>query len=140
MGQASFVTAAHLRAWRPLRGARVACATVERGLDRRQLLRLIAVLSTLVAASGAIVFATRGGDGQPSEPRHADGYITAVAPGSFVLQPVDGGAPQRFAVRPVDAERIDVPHLEQHRLDQIPVRVFHAGGGRSAYATDVADR
>ena len=108
------------------------------GLDRRELLRLASLLGVLLLVTGAIVLFTQGGGAAP-EQQGLEGVITSVDASGFMLRPQDGGPERRLTVAPQDARTVDIPHLNDHVRDQIPVRVVVRQEGGITYAREVID-
>ena len=113
--------------------------TESEGLSRREVLRLGALLGALLVITGAVVLLTQGGGDSSAESRGIEGTIASVSESSFTLRPKDGGPDRLMTVRPEDARVVDVPHLEQHVRDQIPVRVVVREERGVTYAGEVID-
>ena len=109
------------------------------GLDRRELLRLGALLGALLLVTGAIVLLTQGGDSAEEPAASLEGTIVAVSQSGFTLQPQDGGQQRELGVLPQDAAVVDLPHLQDHVQDQIPVRVLIREERGTTYAREVID-
>jgi hypothetical protein len=109
--------------------------------DRRDLLRMGALLLALLAATGLILALTSGsgGGGTPAGGAQGtmDGILTTVSAQELVLRRSDGGGDQRFVVR--DPRQLDLFHLETHARDQLPSRVFFVRDGDALYAVRVED-
>jgi hypothetical protein len=67
------------------------------------------------------------------------GVIVEVTDQQITLAPDGGGEPERFAVRPIDARRLDLFHLAQHAQARWPVRVVWRAVDGIRYAERVDD-
>ena len=109
-------------------------------MDRREVLRLAALLGTLLVVTGLIVAVTQGGGGSSAAPAGGvEGIITGVSESTFTLKPAGGGPERLMTVRAEDAAIVDVPHLEEHERDRIPVRVVVTEEAGVSYAGEVID-
>jgi hypothetical protein len=97
---------------------------------------LPAVLLALLAVAPACgkARAARSDTPLPS----ADGVITSVT-GTEISLLTGDGSEVAFALRPIDARRIDLVHLQLHARDQLPSRVFYERQGTHVYAVRVDD-
>jgi hypothetical protein len=91
----------------------------------------------LLAGSG-------GGSGSragtaPDGSKYLDGVLTTVSDSELVLTPSDGSSPVRFELRPIDARRLDLFHLELHARDRLPSRVFFTEEGDARTVLRVDD-
>lgn len=99
-----------------------------------------AVLVALLTVTGVVLLFTgsgssEGGGGLESR----DGVLSRVEPTQIVLEPSDGGSAVTYALRPIDARRIDLPHLQAHREQGLASRVFFEREGGALYAVRVDD-
>ena len=109
------------------------------GLDRRDLLRIAGLIAALLAVVGIVLLAGGGGDGAERRTGQARGVLTAVEETQLVLQPDEGGAPQRFEVRPEDRRQLDFFHLRQHAADALPSIVHYEEVDGRRFAVRVED-
>ncbi|HEV2999854.1 MAG TPA: hypothetical protein VGW75_03855 [Solirubrobacteraceae bacterium] len=109
------------------------------GLDRRDLLRLGALIAALLAIVAVVLLAGGGGGASPVSLGQVQGVLTEVTSDRLVLQPADGGAPQEFSIRPHDQRRIDLFHLRQHAADALPSIVHYEEADGTRYAVRVDD-
>lgn len=109
------------------------------GLDRRELLRLAGLLGLLLLVTGAIVLFTQGGGSGQERAAALEGTITSVREDGFTLRPADGGPERELGVQPRDAAVVDLPHLQEHVTDQVPVRVLLREERGVTYAREVVD-
>ena len=112
-----------------------------RAIERRDLIRLGALVAVLLAATRAILAAgagSEGGSDRPSGTRSIDGVLTTVSQAELVITPSDGSAPVRFALTPAEARQLDLFHLELHARDRLPSRRFYVqqGNRRSVVRVD----
>ena len=113
--------------------------------DRRDLLRLTGFLVALLVVAGAIMLATQGGGSDSGEQAAAggqqqiDGLVMQATSELLVLRPSDGSAERRFAIRPTDAPKFDVFHLQQHAADGLPTRVTYVEQDGALYALRADD-
>jgi hypothetical protein len=107
--------------------------------DRRDLLRLGAILAALLVVTAVLLVTTSsGGDGASAPPRGTmDGVLQSVSAQEMVLVPSNGSETVRFAVR--DPRQFDLFHLETHARDRLPSRVHYERDGATLYATRVDD-
>lgn len=110
-------------------------------MNRSDLLRLGALLVGLLAVTAVVVLVTQGGAEKDSAARMAtvEGVLTEVGPDRLVLTPTDGGAPMTFRVRPSDARRLDLFHLQEHSAQGLPTVVTYEREGATLYAVDAQD-
>jgi hypothetical protein len=85
-----------------------------------------------------VVIAGGGGSSAPATGK-MDGVLTEVSQAKLVLQPLAGGEPQEFAVRPEDSQRLDLFHLEQHAADALPSIVYFERVDDTRFAVRVED-
>lgn len=99
-----------------------------------------AVVVALLVVTALVLLATGGGSGSDADRGELsrDGLLTVVEPDRLVLQ-TDGGAETTFAVRPIDARRLDLAHLAEHRDQGLQSRVFFLRQDGELYATRVDD-
>ena len=111
------------------------------GFERGDVVRLVALVVVLLVVSGAIaLFASGGGaDGSGEERGEVTGVITTVTQDRLVLRPLDGTEEQTFAIRGVDARRLDLFHLRQHSAQNLPTRVVWFEDGGTRYALEAVD-
>ena len=109
------------------------------GLDRRELLRLAGLLGVLLLVTGAIVLFTQGDGSAGEQPAALEGTISSVRADGFTLRPADGGPERELGVLPQDAAVVDLPHLQEHVTDQLPVRVLIREERGVTYAREVID-
>jgi hypothetical protein len=110
--------------------------------SRSDLLRMGAVIALLLVATGGVLLATSGGSDDPGRAGGLptmDGVLAAVDTEKLVLTPSGGGSPQTFDVRPIDARRLDLLHLQQHMTQQLPSRVHYLEEDGRRYAVRVDD-
>jgi hypothetical protein len=86
-----------------------------------------------------VVLLAGGGGASERSTGQAQGVLTEVSQSKLVLQPTEGGAPQVFAVRPEDAQRLDFFHLEQHAADALQSIVYYERVDDTRFATRVED-
>src|SRR4051794_30690429 len=113
------------------------------GFERRDLVRLGALIVVLLVVSGAIALASGGGGGgaKGSGPNRGEvtGVITTVTQDRLVVKPLDGSAEQTFAIRGIDVRRLDLFHLQQHSAASLPTKVVWLRDGGTRYAISAAD-
>ena len=112
--------------------------------DRRDLLRLTGFLVALLVVAGAIMRATQGGSDSGDEAaaggqQQIDGIVTEATSENLVLRPAGGSGVMTFSIRPVDAPKFDVFHLQQHAADGLPTRVAHLRQSGALYALRADD-
>ena len=107
--------------------------------DRRDLLRLVALIAALLAIVAVVLLAGGGGGASKATTGSARGILTEVDGDRLVLQPAGGGQPQEFAIRPHDRRRIDLFHLRQHAADALPSIVQYEEVDGTRYAVRVDD-
>lgn len=110
-------------------------------MERRDLVRLTLLIVVLLAVSGLIGLASTGSDDGGGGPSRGEtlGVITTVTQDRLVLDPADGGPAQTFAIRDVDARRLDLFHLRQHSAQRLPTRVLWLDDRGTRYAVDAID-
>jgi hypothetical protein len=88
-----------------------------------------------------LLFAAACGDEpeQVSDRGTLDGILTSVTDEEIVVQPLEGSTPLHFAVRPIDARRLDLLHLRLHASQRLPSRVHYEEVGDTRYVTRVDD-
>jgi hypothetical protein len=109
--------------------------------SRSDLLRMGAVIALLLLVTGGLLLVTSGGsdDRADSKLPTMDGVLASVDGEKLVLTPTGGGSPQTFELRPIDARRLDLLHLQQHMAQQLPSRVHYLEEGARRYAVRVDD-
>jgi hypothetical protein len=112
--------------------------------DRRDLIRLGALLGALLLVAGVIMFATEGGSGSSGAKARAgeatiDGRVLSVTTEKLVLQPADGSPEISFDIRQIDLKRFDVFHLEQHAQQGLLTRVTFIRDKGKLYAVNALD-
>jgi hypothetical protein len=110
--------------------------------QRGDLVRMGAILLGLLVVTGAVLLATSGSGGGSSTIGRGtvDGtLLSASQEQGLLLRPSDGGAVQRFAVRPIDVRRLDFFHLQDHASQKLPSRVHYEEEGGVRYAVRVDD-
>jgi hypothetical protein len=113
--------------------------------ERRDFIRLAALMLVLLVATGAVLFATQGGSDSESgsasgSQQQVDGIVMSVTPDRLVLRPATAGAQDMtFEIRPVDRDRFDVFHLQQHAADGLATRVTYTQEGATLYAVSAID-
>ena len=99
----------------------------------------------LLVATGAVLFATKGGSDSSSERAsgsqlQVDGIVMEVTPDRLVLRPTaPAGEDMTFAIRQVDRKAFDVFHLQQHAADGLATRVTYVKDGDATYALSAID-
>lgn len=107
---------------------------------RSDVLRMGAVMVALLALTALVLLLTSGSSGGTRERvASRDGLLTVVEPKRIVLEPSDGGSPVTFALRPIDARRVDLVHLQAHRDQGLASRVFFEREDGRLYALRVDD-
>jgi hypothetical protein len=109
--------------------------------SRSDLLRMGAVIALLLLITGGLLLVTSGGsdDRGGSGLATTDGVLAAVSDDRLTLTPADGGSLQTFELRPIDARRLDLLHLQQHMAQRLPSRVHYLEEGAKRYAVRVDD-
>lgn len=109
-------------------------------MPKSDLLRMAAVLAILLAVTAGVLL-TSGGSGGGGEPDvdMVTGVLTQVADERLVLRPNDGRAELTFQVRPEDARRLDLFHLQEHSSRGLSTIVTYEQDGATMYATRADD-
>ena len=106
------------------------------------MLRKAAILVPLVLAAGTVPLGVACGDDE-EEARATTGTTTgllvSVAPGRLVVAPANNAPEEEFSIRPVDRERFDLFHLQQHAAQRLPVTVHWTIVDGRRYAERVDD-
>ena len=105
-----------------------------------------AILVLSVIALGGLVALTLlvggGGDTAGTSGSSVEGSITTVEPNRLVLRterPIDGKRDVEFTVRPENAAALDLPHLETHVTDNLPVTLYFEREDDRLYAVRAED-
>ena len=109
--------------------------------SRSDVVRMGAVLVALLVVTGVVLLLTGGGSsaGGREGLETRDGVLVRVEPTRLVLQPSSGGGTVTFRLRPIDARRIDLVHLQTHRDQGLASRVFFQRDDGRLYALRVDD-
>ncbi len=114
--------------------------------DRRDLIRLAAVLTALLVLAGGIMLLTQGGadDGDSGAAADGtqlivDGVVTEVTPEKLVLRPNDGTPLMTFLIRATERPSFDIFHLQEHAADGLSTRVTYVKQGERTYALRADD-
>ena len=99
---------------------------------------VLALCCVLLALAGAACGSDEGAAAGPVETGTADGILTLVTGEQLVLRTVEGDE-ITFALRPEDARRLDLLHLQLHARDRLPSRVHYEAQDSAFYATQVVD-
>lgn len=96
--------------------------------------------------AGAIMLATQGGSDSGGEPaagpggqRQIDGVVTEATSEQLVLRPTWRDGVMTFEIRPVDASKFDVFHLQRHAADGLATRVTYLQQDGVLYALRADD-
>lgn len=109
-------------------------------MPRSDLLRMAAVLAVLLVVTAGILLTSGGsGSGGRGEVSTVTGVLTQVADERLVLRPDDGRAELTFQLRPEDARRLDLFHLQEHSSQGLSTIVTYERDGGTMYATRADD-
>lgn len=109
-------------------------------MSRRDLVRLGGLLVALLAVTGVLLLVTGGGGGSSSLPAATmEGVLKDVTRDRLVLQPSDGSPATTFEVRPEDARRLDLFHLQQHSSQGLSTIVTYERKNAKLFAVAARD-